>query len=160
MHEKLFWGLPYCVLSPDRWLTVFLSPLPLSLPAQRKRDLGQSAQPRLGKGTWRGELLSFPSPFMLASPECTQPEMQPDDPIMSKVINFSLVSASCLRFANSFQACLICILSSKFDCFCPLCCFILSPTSTFVSKKNNPGSNSPSSFFSTDLSNKQTTQPP
>lgn len=135
MHEKLFWGLPYCVLSPDRWLTVFLSPLPLSLSAQRKRDLGQSAQPRLGKGTSRGELLSFPSPFMLASPECTQPEMQPDDLIMSKVINFSLVSVSCLCFTNSFQACLICILSSKFDYFCPFRPFILSPTSTFVSKK-------------------------
>lgn len=132
MHEKLFWGLPYCVLSPDRWLTVFLSPLPPSLSAQRKRDLGQSAQPRLGKGTWRGELLSFPSPFILASLECTRPEMQPDDPIVSEVINFSLVSVSCLRFTNSFQACLICVLSSKFDYFCPLRPFISSPTSTFV----------------------------
>lgn len=117
MHEKLFWGLPYCVLSPDRWLTVFLSPLPLSLSAQRKRDLGQSAQPRLGKGTWRGELLSFPSPFMWASPECTQPEMQPDDLIMSKVINFSLVSVPCLHFTTSFQTGLICVLSSKLIIF-------------------------------------------
>lgn len=135
MHEKLFWGLPYCVLSPDRWLTVFLSPLPLSLSAQRKRDLGQSTQPRLGKETSRGELLSFPSPFMLASPECTQPEMQPDDLIVSKVINFSSVSVSCLHFTNSFQACLICILSFKFDYFCPFHPFILSPTSAFVLKK-------------------------
>lgn len=135
MHEKLFWGLPYCVLSPDRWLTVFPSPLPLSLSAQRKRDLGQSAQPRLGKGTSRGELLSFPSPFMLASPERTQPEMQSDDLIVSKVINFSLVSVSCLHFTNSFQARLICFLSSKFHYFCPLHPFILSPTSTLVLKK-------------------------
>jgi len=72
---------------------------------------------------------------MLASLECTQPETQPDDLIVSKVINLSLLSVSCLRCTNSFQACLICILSSKLDYFCPLRTFILSPTSTFVYKK-------------------------
>lgn len=91
---------------------------------------------------------------MLASPERTQPEMQPDDLIMSKVINFSLVSVSCSRFTNSFQACLICILSPKFDYFCPPRPFILSLASTFV-LKNNLGLNNPFSFLSTDLFNKQ-----
>lgn len=134
MHEKLFWGLPYCVLSPDRWLTVFLSPLPLSLSAQRKRDLGQSARPRLGRGTWRRELLSSPSPFILASPESAGPEMQPDDPILSEVINFNLVPVSCLRFANSSLACLLGTLSCRCDNFCPPHSFIRSPTCTLVLK--------------------------
>lgn len=134
MHEKLFWGLPYCVLSPDRWLTVFLSPLPLSLSEQRKRDLGQSVRPRLGRGTWRGELLSSPSPFILASPESAWPEMQPDDPVLSEVIYFSLVPVSCLRFANSSLACLLGTLSCRYDNFCPPHPFICSPTSTLVLK--------------------------
>lgn len=61
MHEKLFWGLPYCVLSPDRWLTVFLSPLPLSLSAKKEGSWTEcTAQ------TWQRDLEGRVTFFCLA----------------------------------------------------------------------------------------------
>ena len=138
---------------------VSLSSPPLSLCAKKEGSRTECAAQ-----TWQRDLEGRVTFFSFAI-HAGQPRLHAacnaTNLIMSKVINFSSVPVSCLHFTSSFQACLICILSSKFDYFCPLRPFILSPTSTFVLKKILWGSNNPSSFFSADLSNKQpTTQPP
>lgn len=112
--------------------------------------MDRAHSPDLAKGPRGESYFLFPSPFRMASLECMQPEIKPDDLIMSKVINFSLCVLLC--FTNSFQAWLICVLSSKFGYFCQLSSFfIFSPTSTFVFKTNDLVL----FFFLLPLSNKQ-----
>lgn len=74
MHEKLFWGLPYCVFSTDRWLTVwcFFSLCFFSPPAPKKEGtLDRTAETRLGKGTRRRELLASTSSIQTGQPWMT-----------------------------------------------------------------------------------------
>lgn len=98
MHEKLFWGLSYCVLSPDRWLTMWWFSPPfgffLPCPSERRDLLGRAAETRLGKRTRRRELLA------------STPSIQSGQPSMAmssnRVGGSDQVKSNSLEFCPSF----------------------------------------------------------
>lgn len=74
MHEKLYWGLPHCVLSPDRWLTVWcvFFPFPFFFsPAPKKEGILEGAAERLdlAKEPEGKHCLGPPLPFTCTSPK-------------------------------------------------------------------------------------------
>lgn len=125
MHEKLFWGLPYCVLSPDRWLTMWWFFFPFGFfppcPNERRDLLGRAAETRLGKGTRRRELLASTPSIQSGQPSMTMfsNRVGGSDQVKSNSLEFcpSFFSRPTARLVNLllfFCICLPCLLEISF----------------------------------------------